>query len=244
MKEIMHALNLVFGFLINFQLLLADASSNNDRPIIGIVSVGITDEVLIKRNPELYRQSYIATSYVKFIEMAGARVVPISLEITKEKLKLIFNSINGLLFPGGEINLQNSRYYHLTKKLYDMAVERNEAGEYFPVLGICRGMQALMVHAQGDISPLTLTDSVNYTASLRWTPKSLYSTLFKYAPDELFTMAEGSKITSHFHKFGVTPATYLKMPKLRKLFKVLACSFDRKGVYFISIIEGRSNNII
>uniref|UniRef100_A0A3Q2DX16 Zgc:171566 n=1 Tax=Cyprinodon variegatus TaxID=28743 RepID=A0A3Q2DX16_CYPVA len=42
--------------------------------------------------------SYIAASYIKFLESAGARVVPIRINRTEEEYIKIFNSINGRLF--------------------------------------------------------------------------------------------------------------------------------------------------
>jgi len=43
----------------------------------------------------------IAASYIKFIELAGGRVVPIPYDADTATLDKIFNGINGILFPGG-----------------------------------------------------------------------------------------------------------------------------------------------
>ena len=48
---------------------------------------------------------YIAASYVKYLESAGARVVPVLHTASKDNLTSTFNSINGLLYPGGGANL-------------------------------------------------------------------------------------------------------------------------------------------
>jgi len=40
---------------------------------------------------------------VKFIESAGAQVIHIPYDADVKTLKHIFNSINGILFPGGEV---------------------------------------------------------------------------------------------------------------------------------------------
>jgi hypothetical protein len=44
---------------------------------------------------------YLAASYVKYIESAGARVVPINYYASEEELDDVFSKVNGFLFPGG-----------------------------------------------------------------------------------------------------------------------------------------------
>lgn len=46
-------------------------------------------------------QSYIAASYIKFLESAGARAVPILYDAPPEEVERIFRSVNGFLIPGG-----------------------------------------------------------------------------------------------------------------------------------------------
>ena len=50
--------------------------------------------------------AYLAASYVKFIESAGARVVPIPYEVSSNStLEKIFSQINGVLVTGGGIEI-------------------------------------------------------------------------------------------------------------------------------------------
>ena len=49
--------------------------------------------------------SYIAASYVKFVESGGARVVPVMINQPEEYYRTIFESTNGLLIPGGDVSL-------------------------------------------------------------------------------------------------------------------------------------------
>ena len=44
---------------------------------------------------------YVAASYVKYIESAGARGVPISYNANQSHLDFLFASLDGFLFPGG-----------------------------------------------------------------------------------------------------------------------------------------------
>lgn len=62
----------LFVFIFFVVSLLFEVSGLNDRPVIGILTQpSRTCEKIGKGN------SYIAASYVKYLESAGARVVPI-----------------------------------------------------------------------------------------------------------------------------------------------------------------------
>ena len=64
----------------------------NDRPIVAVLAQDVT-----LKGEEL---SYIAASYVKYIESAGGRVVPILTTFDTTTIKHLFTCINGLLIPG------------------------------------------------------------------------------------------------------------------------------------------------
>ncbi|RLW12982.1 hypothetical protein DV515_00000290 [Chloebia gouldiae] len=70
-----------------------------------------------------FGRSYIAASYVKFVESAGARAVPIRLNLTDEEYDKIFHSINGILLPGGGVDLRTSEYSRVAKIFYHKALE-------------------------------------------------------------------------------------------------------------------------
>jgi len=209
------------------------------RPVIGIPTMAITDQVQMKVLPEMINKSYIAASYVKYLEMAGARVVAIPPNIGAEKERKIFESVNGILFPGGEVNLEDSEYYFLTKRLFKWAVEANEKSNFFPLMGICRGMQAIIVHSVGDISPLIETDARNYTTTLQFYNEFQGSKLLTDLSDSIKRSVETENLTSHFHKYGVTPQTFHKIKAINRRFKIIATSKDRKGIEFVSHYEGK-----
>jgi gamma-glutamyl hydrolase len=79
---------------------------------------------------------YIAASYVKFVESAGARVVPIQYDADTATLMKLFNSVNGILLPGGGVSLTNtSHYLNAGKTIYDAAVKSSKAGVKVPIWG-------------------------------------------------------------------------------------------------------------
>ena len=139
----------------NMMALLAISSlvlaqpSNNNRPIVGIMTQPLGTEI---SNASSTNVTYIAASYVKFLESAGARVVPIHYDSSDEELTALFHSINGILLPGGGADLANTtRIRHSGQVLYDLAIAANDAGDAFPVWGTCMGFQFLsLLTAQQD----------------------------------------------------------------------------------------------
>ena len=78
-----------------------------ERPIIGILSQDLSSEDRASIDNSNYT-SYIAASYVKFVESGGARVVPILINQPDDYYQMIFSSTNGLLIPGGAQDFDDS----------------------------------------------------------------------------------------------------------------------------------------
>ena len=75
---------------------LASLQTPAQQPIIGIYTQDADDFL------NLYEQTstYIAASYVKNMEMAGAQVVPLFYHYSYAQLEDILSKINGVYFPG------------------------------------------------------------------------------------------------------------------------------------------------
>ncbi|XP_016417891.1 gamma-glutamyl hydrolase-like [Sinocyclocheilus rhinocerous] len=76
---------------------------HNDRPIIGILTQEVDNESMKK-----FGKTYIPSSYVKYIESGGARVVPIRLNQSLAEHEQIFRSINGI---GDDCKASSSRMF-------------------------------------------------------------------------------------------------------------------------------------
>ncbi|GFY97744.1 gamma-glutamyl hydrolase 2 [Actinidia rufa] len=76
--------------------------------------------------------SYIAASYVKFVEAAGAMVITLIYneppEILYEKLDLV----NGVLFTGGWA--KTGPYVKVVEGIFKKVLEKNDAGDHFPLM--------------------------------------------------------------------------------------------------------------
>ena len=74
-------------------------SDLNYRPIIGVLAQELSP-LLRPWYGDNYN-SQISAAYVKFIEQAGARVVPVLINQDDAYYEKIFRSTNGLVMPGG-----------------------------------------------------------------------------------------------------------------------------------------------
>jgi gamma-glutamyl hydrolase len=101
---------------IIFLLLLCICISSlpNQTPVIGIFTQSSSSDEPKGFNLRSVEEvasnySYIATSYVKYIQMSGAQVIPIFGFSNKSYFDEILPKINGVLFPGGDqdININN-----------------------------------------------------------------------------------------------------------------------------------------
>eukprot|EP00330_Aristerostoma_sp_ATCC50986_P011855 CAMPEP_0114580212 /NCGR_PEP_ID=MMETSP0125-20121206/4548_1 /TAXON_ID=485358 ORGANISM="Aristerostoma sp., Strain ATCC 50986" /NCGR_SAMPLE_ID=MMETSP0125 /ASSEMBLY_ACC=CAM_ASM_000245 /LENGTH=124 /DNA_ID=CAMNT_0001771649 /DNA_START=194 /DNA_END=568 /DNA_ORIENTATION=+ len=106
-------------------------------------------------NPEGH--SYIAASYVKFVEAGGARVIPIPWDAPN--LTDYLNIVNGVLFTGGDSTIiESGEDFVLTpfgqalNTVYDHVLNSKD---YYPLWGTCQGFEAIMYLASKNTSALT-----------------------------------------------------------------------------------------
>lgn len=116
-----------------------------------------------------YGLYYIEKAYVDYLGMAGSHAVPILPHQSDEYYKRIFAQINGILLPGGGVNLHSSGYAEAATKLVQLAMKRNDEGIYFPVWGTCLGFEMLVTLAADKQPVLTKVDAMDYQQPLTLT---------------------------------------------------------------------------
>ncbi|KAM4583424.1 gamma-glutamyl hydrolase isoform 1-T2 [Fundulus diaphanus] len=202
----------------------------NERPIIGVLAQeNLPDDHFARGS------SYIAASYIKYLESAGARVVPIRINLTEEEYIKIFNSINGLLLPGGDVDLQTSQFSRAARIFYNLALKANDAGDYFPIWGTCQGFQQLSVlTARKNLLTLTKTKAVALPLIL--TPAAQSSRLFRNFPKDVLQSLVNENITSNFHSWSLSMQNYTRNAKLKRFYRVLSTNSDGEKE-FISTME-------
>ncbi|XP_060099693.1 gamma-glutamyl hydrolase [Heteronotia binoei] len=204
--------------------------SRNDRPILGILA----QETDFKSFQKL-GSSYIAASYVKFIESAGARVVPVRLNRSEEEYNKIFQSINGILYPGGGVDLKTSEFSRVANIFYKKAVEAKEKGDYFPIWGTCLGHQLLTYLTSGE-NLLTWTNTDNFALPLNFTKDAKASKIFADFPNDLLQEMASEPVTSNYHFWSLSVKNFTNNEKLRSFYKIVTTNVHDK-VEFISTME-------
>merc|ERR1711907_647400 len=111
-------------------------------------------------------------------------------------------------------------------------------GVKFPVIGICRGAQMMMIAASNK-DFMVETDSLNLSIPLHFTKEAKGSRLFGHASKGLVKALSKRSITMNAHANGIPVATFYNQTSLTKVFRVLSTNYDRNGTNFISTFEGR-----
>uniref|UniRef100_A0AAZ3QY94 folate gamma-glutamyl hydrolase n=1 Tax=Oncorhynchus tshawytscha TaxID=74940 RepID=A0AAZ3QY94_ONCTS len=189
----------------------------NNRPIIGILTQEVEDDVM-----KPFGKTYIPASYVKYIESAGSRVVPIS-----------------LLLIGGSSDLETSDFAKVAGIFYRLALKANDAGDSFPIWGTCLGMQLLTCLVAGE-NLLTKTTAENMALPLNLTKEAHSSQMFQGFPSDVMKALSQEALTGNFHQYGVTMKTFKENEKLQSFFSILSTNTAENGAIFVSTMEGRT----
>ncbi|CAH3021344.1 unnamed protein product [Porites evermanni] len=238
-------------FMINISLathmnIFREQFDNEDdketqRPIIGV----LTQET--DRNVTIFGRQYVAASYVKFIESAGGRMVPIFINATDEEVEKLFNHINGAIFPGGHRLLHRTNYTRVGKKIFDLAIKAFDKGDVFPIWAECLGLELVsmlvgkgnMQLGQLDTKVFSSVDAANISLPLIFPKDYSRATMWEDAPPHTVNYLRGNAVSYNNHKKAVTPKTFHKNKYLKDFFRVVATSKDRNGVEFIANMEGK-----
>lgn len=198
-----------------------------------------TRETIAKSSPLTVppNATYIGASYVKFVEAAGARVVPIFVNRDRDYYEHIMRSINGILFPGGAVAIdESSAFGRAGKIIHEIAKEMNEAGDVFPLWGTCLGFELMMGLAANGQEIRAECDALNTANYLKLDPDYADGYLLRHLPKRLLKSITTEPLTSNFHHYCITPKNFTAFG-VDKTYRALAYSADRRGVEYIAAAE-------
>ena len=142
--------------------LAVTSSLPSQFPVIGIYTQSdqsdepVGDIPLVK-NLKVSNHTYIPASYVKYIQMSGAQVVPIFAYSSQAYFDDLLPKLNGVLFPGRkykylggdvDINIKN-KWTQTADYILKYGMSENKKGNVFPIWGTCLGMQLLAYLTSG-----------------------------------------------------------------------------------------------
>jgi len=214
------------------------------HPTIGILSIPMT--ATYHKNTH----SYLPASYVKWIELNNARVIPIPYDTPKGALDMILNQVNGVLFIGGQVDhgMISEEYSHFMetfKHIVNHAKKSNNQKNYFPLFAICLGMEILgmmgesvqnIINSFTTLKGLSDVDAHHYNSKLDFVnPDSPFAKIFTH--DEQDAFRKTTCVFQNHSQAFVTGSPYMK--KWNKYWNVVATSKskDKKPIEYVSMYE-------
>lgn len=110
-----------------------------------------------------------------------------------------------ILLPGGATWFnQSNGYADAGRHIYDIAIEMNERGNYFPLWGTCLGFELLTYLSADGKEHRAYCSSSNQALPLVFKDDFMSSRMFKGASDKIVKILESEAVTSNFHQYCVT----------------------------------------
>lgn len=207
----------------------------NERPIIGVLTQKC------KGRRARFGDQYFAASYVKWLESAGARVVPVKINQTESYYNHLFQSLNGIIFPGGGQDLLKSGYANAARYFFRRSMaDFDTKGDYFPIWGTCLGFEELLVLAgeERNLDRIAGTKSISMATKFVPNVKSRLLSAPHGLSDKTKATLTEENCTSHFHKYGMMKTNFDSSPNITNLFKIVSTALDGNEEEFVDIIEG------
>ncbi|XP_065074466.1 gamma-glutamyl hydrolase-like isoform X2 [Ochlerotatus camptorhynchus] len=221
--------------VISAEVPMRQQTQLNEEPVIGVLAQEMSYSLAAKYEEDY--ESYIAASYVKFVEGAGARVVPIWINKPREYYEDILPKLNGVLLPGGATWFnQSNGYADAGRHIYDVAEEINIQGGFLPLWGTCLGFELLTYLAANGDEHRAHCSSNNQGLPLDFKSDFRKSRMFGETPDEIIEILASEPVTPNFHQYCVTEKNFSAYG-LDREWRVMSTNQDWNGLEFISTIE-------
>ncbi|CAA6661139.1 unnamed protein product [Spirodela intermedia] len=206
------------------------------RPVIGILSH--PGDGASGRLSNATDASYIAASYVKFVESAGARVIPLIFnEPRRSSMKWVYSS----LFPVSSLLALTSLtlfrwakrglYYDTAQDILQKVLEMNDAGKHFPLFAICLGFEIVSIMISKDEDILEHFSGTNQASTLTFAEDMAFQgTIFQRFPPSLLAKLSKECLVMQNHKVPTKS-------HLSSFFKILTTSTDDEGQVYVSTVQ-------
>jgi len=197
----------LFFFQSEIVVALAASASLSSAPVIGIVTQPWSNKE---------EGSYIAASYVKWLEAGGARSIAIPYDASNELVEDIFTQIDGILLTGGDNADISPALYHLWDLLlssYDNDDEQHNH-DLIPLWGTCLGFQYLIQlgseSKHASFPPRPLFDAYTGVSDGISLPLEQVKQYHLYQNEDIYHAVQTQNITVNSHSLGITPQQFLE----------------------------------
>jgi len=221
------------------------ASNSLHKPVIGILST--PSDFRNQYDPKEF--SYIKGSYAEFLEAADATVVGIPWDLPERDIVSILNSINGILFTGGDASLweddidtEDIMFTNFTSRtafILRYAIQLNDNGVYFPVYGICQGHEVIVMALAGKPHVIDHFVHPGQLDTVEVTKEGLNSRMFRNMPDRLVEFIKDRRSMFYNHRYGFNSSLLEDNAIIDDFFIVTAKGVDDNGKEFIAAMEAK-----
>eukprot|EP00928_Gymnodinium_smaydae_P068228 TRINITY_DN51300_c0_g1_i1.p1 TRINITY_DN51300_c0_g1~~TRINITY_DN51300_c0_g1_i1.p1 ORF type:complete len:333 (-),score=39.76 TRINITY_DN51300_c0_g1_i1:8-1006(-) len=189
------------------------------------------------------QRTVLVSSYVKWLESAGARVVPLRFGAPQCELDYLMDRVAGLVLPGGSDTTNPEIGFG--KFAYNL-FKRAEARR-IPVWGTCLGHEQIMrfvCYDAAESNPVGSFPSEGHALPLAFARTANASSVFRSLPDDMRRKLETTNLTVNLHVHGIGSSTFLGSRALAHTFDLVATSNDTTGVEFVAWAQHRSLPIV
>lgn len=208
----------------------------NLAPVIGILAI---PSEYTEYDPSEW--NYLAASYPKYIEAAGARVVPVQWDLPHDNLTQILHSLNGFLITGGSSAFADptnssklTPFGQTLEIIINEVIKMNDNGTHFPLWGTCMGFQAIVCiiagQSSGNYACLRQTEGfVKVSKNISLYNVSREGGMYAELLPEVESALNNQAITYFNAHFLVKPDIWTSNPGLTNNFTLLACTNESSG---------------
>lgn len=243
-----------FVFLNMSSFLIRHNYERLNGPVVGILTLPTS-----RKDATFCRSSFsmIPGSYVKWLEQAGIRIIPIRYDMPKKMIVQLMGIINGILITGGSTSLfhENNKvclvkrfldktvvcpspYMRTADFIISQAVKLSEAGRPFPIWGTCLGYEAILMSLSKYSILRKRVKSINHSLNLDLN-KTFQPLFTQYFGKQLLAEINDEPLIYFNHKYAFFPDQIQSNAALKDQIDILSTTTLESGENVISMIKHR-----
>jgi len=133
--------------------------------------------------------------------------------------------------------LNGTQLWYSALQLYNLGLQANDAGDYFPIFGHCMGFELLAILTSEDPNILDNCSCENISLSLDFTEGAENSRWMENCPSDIYDILGNDNVCLNNHVECVFPSTFQNNKNLNSFYSVISTNVDRIGNTFISTWE-------